>query len=163
VINIIRLDRSRVLGAALLAASAVTAPMMPAGAHTINSLPPSACNFNNCSAALIFGSITSHGSFSIPWEAQVGAIAGECLRLETTTADSDLEIVAISPSGQVFSNDNGGAGNLSLVKIAPAESGWYTVRVARSNGTAAAENFILRYGRYTSASNPNCASPTPPR
>jgi hypothetical protein len=108
VINIIRLDRSRVLGAALLAASAMAAPALPAGAHTINSLPPSGCTFANCSAALITGSTTTHGIFSVPWAAQVGAIVGECLRLETTQTTSDLEIVVVSPSGQVFSNDNGG-------------------------------------------------------
>jgi hypothetical protein len=91
----------------------------------------------------------------------VGAIANECVRLETVFADSNLEMVAVSPSGQVFRDNNSGAGDLSLVKIAPAESGWYTVQVARSNGTPAAENFGLRYGRY-SGGNPNCASPTPP-
>ena len=133
----------------------------PAGATTINDTSVSTCTGANCSSERVIGSITTHGSFAIPWTIQVGAIAGECVRLETQLASSDLEVVAVSPSGQVFRDDDGGTGNLSLVKISPAESGWYTVQVARFNGTPAAENFTLRYGRY-SAGNPNCSGPTAP-
>jgi hypothetical protein len=133
----------------------------PARASTINDLSISTCTGDNCSSERLIGSITSHGPFTIPWAIQVGAIAGECVRLETQLASSDLEVVAVSPSGQVFRDDNGGPGNLSLLKISPAESGWYTVQVSRANGTPAAENFTLRYGRY-SAGNPNCSGPTAP-
>jgi hypothetical protein len=164
VIDIIRINHARTLGAALLAATAAAVALpVPAGASTlVNDLSVSSCTSDNCSSETITGSLSMHGAFSIPWTLRMGAIAGECLRLETVFADSDLEIVAVAPSGTAFRNDNGGAGNLSLVKIAPAESGWYTVRVGRFDGAPVAENFILRYGRYTSASNPNCASPTPP-
>jgi hypothetical protein len=88
------------------------------------------------------------------------------VRLETTKVLGDsglnLEMVVVSPSGQVFRDDDGGAGNLSLVKIAPTEQGFYTVQVSTANGGAAAVNFRLRYGRYAVAGNPNCAAPTPP-
>jgi hypothetical protein len=92
----------------------------------------------------------------------VGAEAGNCVRLETTGSGADLEIVAVSPSGQVYRDDDGGAGNEALVKIAPAERGWYTVQVSTFNGAAVSTNFTLLYGRYGTASNVNCADPTPP-
>ena len=161
-IKTIPLNRSHVLGAALLAASTTLAPAGLAGAATINDLSVSTCTSANCSTDSIAGSITTHGGFAIPWVIQVGANAGECLRLATTVTSSDLEIVAVSPSGRVFRNDDGGGGSLSLVKIAPAEAGWYTVQVSQFSGTPVAENFVMRYGRYTSASNPNCSTPTPP-
>jgi hypothetical protein len=158
--SILPTKRAQLLGAALLAASAI-APAVPAGATTINDLSVSTCTSSNCSTDSIAGSLTTHGGFSIPWVIQVGANTGECLRLATTVTTSDLEIVAISPSGQVFRDDDGGTGNLSLVKISPAEAGWYTVRVARFNGAPVAENFVMRYGRYV-AGNPNCAGATAP-
>jgi hypothetical protein len=164
VIDIIRINHARTLGAALLAVSAaVVGPVEPARADTtVNDLSVSSCTAANCSSATITGSLTAHGTFSIPWTIKLVAVAGDCVRLETVFALSDLEIVAVSPSGRAFRNDNGGAGNLSLVKIAPAESGFYTIRVARADGSVAGpENFDLSYGRY-SLSNPNCASPTPP-
>jgi hypothetical protein len=150
------------LAAALLAAaSTIFAPTGPASASTINDLSVSTCTTNNCSSEIITGSLTTHGGFAIPWTIQVGANVRECLRLETTFASSDLEMVVTSPSGLVFRDDDGGVGTLSLVKIASAEAGWHTVQISRFNGSAAAENFTLRYGRY-SAGNPNCAGATAP-
>jgi hypothetical protein len=161
-VSILRFDRAHLLGAALLAASATFASAGSASASTINDLSVSTCTTTNCSTDSIAGSITSHGGFSIPWVIQVGANGGECLRLATITTSSDLEMVAVSPSGLIFRDDDGGDGNLSLLKIAPAEAGWYTVQVARFNGSPTAENFVMRYGRYSAASNPNCAAPNAP-
>jgi hypothetical protein len=48
------------------------------------------------------------------------------------------------------------------VKIRPTEQGFYTVQISSFNGGAAAVNFSWRYGRYSSASNPNCNQPTRP-
>jgi hypothetical protein len=135
----------------------------PAGATTINDLSVRNCMRTNCSTESISGSIGNQsGVFPFPWEIQVGSEVGNCLRLETTFADVDLEIVAVSPSGAVYRDDDGGAGDLSLVKIAPAERGWYTVQVSTFDGAAVSANFTLLYGRYASASNPNCQPPTPP-
>src|SRR4051794_4361638 len=114
----------------------------------------------------ISGSIGNQGGvFPFPWEIQVGANVGQCLRLETTSVDpssTDLEMVVVSPSGQVYRNDDLATGNrLSLVKVSPAERGWYTVQVSTFDGRPVTANFTLRYGSY-SGGNPNCQTPTQP-
>lgn len=103
--------------------------------------------------------------YAFRWKIQAASDPGQCIRLETTAvlgnAGLNLEMVVVSPSGAVYRDEDGGLGNLPLVKIAPGEQGFYTVQVATANGGAAAVNFRLRYGRYASATNRNCASPTP--
>jgi hypothetical protein len=166
--NMGRLLNSKLYAAAGLASALATfLPAGPAGAATtINGVAVASCTTPNCSSALIIGTLTSHGSYAVPWVIQVASDPGQCVRLETTDvigSDLNLEMVVVSPSGRVFRNDNiSGTNNLSLVKIAPTEHGFYTVQVSGFNGGAAAVNFELRYGRYSSAGNPNCASPTPP-
>ena len=142
----------------------ITVPLLPAGATTINDLSVRNCARERCSIESITGSIGNQaGVFPFPWEIQVGAESGNCVRLETTGSGGvDLEIVAVSPSGQVYRDDDGGTGNEALVKIAPAERGWYTVQVSTFNGAAVSANFTLLYGRYGSAGNINCDAPTTP-
>ena len=132
-------------------------------ATTINDISTSTFGTANCSSKSILGSIGNQSNaFAFPWVIQVGAGTGECIRLETTLAAvGDLEIVAVSPSGTLFRDDDGGAGDLSLVKIASAEGGFYTVQISHFAGDAIDANFRLRYGRYSSG-NANCSSPTPP-
>jgi hypothetical protein len=101
------------------------------------------------------------------WTAEVFARDGECLRLDLTKPVApddpfrDFELVVIEPNGVVFRNDDRSASDLRpLVKIASADDGWYTVRVANSFGFGVTTNFTLLYGRYTRG-NANCANPTP--
>jgi len=155
------------VAAGLAAALAAFVPAGPAGAATtINASKLGTCGTPNCASDTIIGTLGSHGTYAFPWTIQVASDPGQCVRLETTKVLGDsglnLEMVVVSPSGQVFRDDDGGAGNLSLVKIAPTEQGFYTVQVSTANGGAAAVNFRLRYGRYAAAGNPNCAAPTPP-
>jgi hypothetical protein len=164
-------DMRRVLNSKFLAAAGLAsalATFLPAGAvsaaTTINDPTVASCLPTYCSAESITGTIGSHGSYAFPWEIQVGSDPGQCVRLETTSVQGglDLEMVVVSPSGRLFRDNDGGVGNLSLVKIAPTEQGWYTVQVSAANGGAALVNFTLSYGRYSSFGNPNCATATPP-
>jgi hypothetical protein len=108
---------------------------------------------------------------STVWTAEVFARDGECLRFDLTKPVApddelrDFELVVIEPNGVVFRNDDRSASDpRPLVKIAPADDGWYTVRVANSFGLGnvfgETNNFTLLYGRYTRG-NANCANPTP--
>ena len=111
------------------------------------------------------------GIVTTNWTTEVFARTGECLRLDLirplgVLGDDldDLELVVISPSGIVYRNDDRRRNRdlRPLVKIASAEDGWYTVRVAHFVGSGTQSNFTLLYSRYTSSSNANCANPTPP-
>lgn len=123
------------------------------------------CTGTNCSSLRIPGTIFSHlGGAPKPWVAQFFSGGSDCMRLDVTNQDENLEIVAISPAGAVYKNDNRVPGDdRPLVKIAaPNNNGWYTVQISTFNGAQSVEpNFVLRYGRYE-AGNPNCANPTPP-
>jgi hypothetical protein len=158
--------RPGTLAAGFVAALAAFVPAGPAGAATINASTLGMCGTPNCASDTIIGALGSHGSYAFPWTIQVASDPDQCVRLETAkvlgNSGLNLEMVVVSPSGVVYRDDDGGAGNLSLVKITPTEQGFYTVQVSTANGGAAAVNFKLRYGRYASPTNPNCATPTPP-
>ncbi|HEX6010935.1 MAG TPA: hypothetical protein VFY87_03845 [Geminicoccaceae bacterium] len=146
----------------LAAALATFAPVGPTGAATtINTSTLGTCGTPNCASDTIIGTLGSHGSYAFPWTIQVASDPGQCVRLDTTEvlggSGLNLEMVVVSPSGRVFRDDDGGVGNLPLVKITPSEQGFYTVQISTANGGAAAVNFKLRYGRYASPTNPNCA------
>ena len=81
-----------------------------------------------------------------------------------TNASQDLEIVAVSPRGETFSNDDraGSSDRRPLVKIRTVTRGWYTVQVSTFNGTAVDADFTLAFGRYTNSVNPNRANSTAP-
>ena len=98
---------------------------------------------------------------AIPFTAQVYSTGGECVRLQVTSSGAiDEEIVFVSPTGDVWRDDDGGPGNFPLVKANTDVDGWYTVHVNDFAGGGGAAIFTLRYGRYNSG-NPNCSSPTP--
>jgi hypothetical protein len=126
----------------------------------------STCTTINCSSETIAGYTTNGnfggGPYPTPWVGVIGPSGGECLRIETTQQNADLEIVVVAADGRVFSNDDGAGSNLSLVKIAPTIRGPYTVQVSQFAGAPVSADFVLRYGVYLPATNPNCANPTPP-
>lgn len=123
----------------------------------------SSCTGENCSSVSVGGSLLGFGtSFAYPWVGQIFAGGAECLRLDVTNQSQDLEIVAVSPRGEVFRNDDRPGSTRPLVKIRTVSAGWYTVQVSTFNGTAVDADFTLAFGRYTSSVNPNCASATAP-
>lgn len=123
----------------------------------------SSCGTINCSSLTIPGSVFSFNNVSAnPWVANLFAAPGECVRLEVTSQEADLEMVVVAPNGSVFRDDDGGTGTQPLVKIASAPNdGWYTVHLASFSGSAIGANFVLLYGRYTSG-NANCDGATTP-
>ncbi|NTU41986.1 MAG: hypothetical protein HGA78_02830 [Nitrospirales bacterium] len=120
--------------------------------------PQATCTTNNCQSLKLGGTIMSFGSEdAASWTANLFAAQGECLRLDVTTADDDLEIVVVAPNGYVYRNDDrSSSNNLPLVRISSAPiSGYYTVHVSTWDGYPVDVDFILKYGRYNSG-NPNC-------
>ena len=62
-------------------------------------------------SATIIGTLSSHGSYAIPWVIQVASDPGQCVRLEMTKvlgSGLNLEMVVVSPSGVVYRDDDGG-------------------------------------------------------
>jgi hypothetical protein len=134
----------------------------------LNDSSRSTCTAVNCSSETITG-YTTNGNFGVngpyptPWVGVIGPSGGECLRIQTTQQQGgDLEIVVVAADGTVFRDDDGGGNNLSLVKITPTIRGPYTVQVSQFNGAPVSATFVLSYGVYLPATNPNCANPTPP-
>jgi hypothetical protein len=105
------------------------------------------------------------GPFSNPSVFGLRANIGECVRVEATSASFDAEFTIVAPDGQVYRDNNGGAGNLPLVKIGGApDNGVYTLVINHFNGFPIATGTVtFTYGRYTGgAGNVNCSAPTPP-
>lgn len=120
------------------------------------------CTTINCSATIINGSYETNPSNNVnPFTLQVFSSGGECVRLAVTSQGTDLETVLVSPSGAVWKDDDGGGSLLPLVKANTDVRGWYTLQIARFNGTPANADFTLSYGRYP-LGNINCSAPTTP-
>lgn len=84
----------------------------------------------------------------------------DCLRIDVTKQDRDMEAVLVGPNGVAWRNDNrGGAGPAAsrpLIEGVASSSGWHTLIVSGAMGTEASGNFTFKAGRYAQ-SNPNCA------
>jgi len=120
------------------------------------------CTTLNCSASIINGTyVTSSNNNVDPFILQVFSTGSECVRLAVTSQGTDLEAVLVSPSGAVWKDDDGGGSLRPLIKANTDVRGWYTLQIARYNGTAANADFTLNYGRYPSG-NVNCSAPTTP-
>jgi hypothetical protein len=134
-----------------------------ASAFQIYDLGPSTCTTANCGSTTFGGTVNGAGAFAGPWIGALYAGTGECLRLDVTSQQVDLEIVAVAPSGAVFRNDDraGPADRRPLVKINGTQNGWYTVQVSEFAGSPVQASFTLAYGRYN-LNNPNCSAPTGP-
>ena len=85
------------------------------------------------------------------------------MRIETTSQTADLRIVAVSPDGVAYNDDDGGSCSLcSLVKILTGtRKGFYTIQLAQFGGVPVESLFGIKYGRYN-LGNPNCSNPTTP-
>jgi hypothetical protein len=98
-----------------------------------------------------------------PLVLQLVAAANECLRVQADFQQADMEMVLISPTGRIWDDDNAGGDIEPLIKVAPVPAtGWYTLHINNASGAAANQAVEVSYGRYTPATNPNCARPTPP-
>lgn len=121
----------------------------------------STSNAINGSSLRIPGTVLSFGPSAGNFDINVFAGAGECVRLDVISQNTDLEMVVVAPNGTVFRNDDRAGGDLRpLIKMNPtSNNGWYTVHLARFDGAAVSTNFVLLYGRYN-RDNANCAAPT---
>ncbi|WP_137936491.1 hypothetical protein [Chitinivorax sp. B] len=125
----------------------------------------SGCLGINCSSLRIPGTVFNFVNVNArPWVVQLFKGGNECVRIDVDIQFSNLEIVAVSPNGTVYRNDDRVAAVdfRPLVNVPPfAANGWYTVQVSAFNGAPVESNFVLLYGRYV-AGNPNCVVATPP-
>ena len=118
----------------------------------------------DASAITLNGTLHDTNGNSQPWTSQFYAQAGDCMRLQVTSANGvDMKMVVVAPNGQVFRDDDSNGNLLPIVKIASAPNfGWYTVQIAHFNGAPQTNlDFVMKYGRYNNG-NPNCANPTQP-
>ena len=107
--------------------------------------------------------LAAGGGFSYPSVFGLRANIGECVRVEGTGSTFNAEFTIVGPDGQVYRDNDGGSGNLPLVKIGSApDTGVYTLVINDFNGFAVASGTVtFTYGRY-SAGSANCSAPTPP-
>jgi hypothetical protein len=122
------------------------------------------CTGTNCGARLM-SAVYLYDQFgnADPFILQVFAYANECLRIDVTAQDADLEAVVIAPNGWVYRNDDRSPGIdfRPLVRIASTPvRGWYTLQISKYNGVSPSANFTFYYGRYNGG-NPNCSGATP--
>ncbi|MEJ8572095.1 hypothetical protein [Microbaculum marinum] len=125
------------------------------------------CKDRNCNAMEIGGTVPGFLASALPWTTQLYAGPGECLRLEVTSQEADLEMRVVSPDGtNTWSSDDSAMAPCPLCPLAAIKTrktdGWYTVHVGEWGGESVQANFTLAYGRYRRQANPNCTSFVPP-
>jgi hypothetical protein len=142
-------------------ATLLVVPVLSSAQTNIFDDTPSSCTGIDCSALRIPGTLLSFSPTAGNWDINVFSFGGECIRLDVISQNTDLEMVVVAPNGTVYRVDDRSIFDLRpLVKIDPSpNNGWYTVHLARFDGTAVNANFVLLYGRYNST-NVNCSSPT---
>jgi hypothetical protein len=121
----------------------------------------SICTGTNCSTLRLPGTLLNFAPSAGNWDINVFSSGGECVRLDVISQNTDLEMVVVAPNGTVYRNDDRTGSDLRpLVKIdTTPNNGWYTVHLARFDGSAVNANFVLLYGRYNTG-NVNCSNPT---
>jgi hypothetical protein len=121
----------------------------------------STCTGTNCSALRLPGTVLNFAPSAGNWDINVFSSGDECIRLDVISQNTDLEMVVVAPNGTVYRNDDRTVLDARpLVKIDPTpNNGWYTVHLARFDGSAVNANFVLLYGRHNSG-NVNCSNPT---
>ena len=145
----------------LISGTLLLTPALSSAQTNIFDDTVSTSNVINGSSLRIPGTVLSFGPSAGSFDINVFAGANECVRLDVISQDTDLEMVVVAPNGTLFRNDDRTSTDLRpLIKMTPtSNNGWYTVHLARFNGSAVNGNFVLLYGRYNQG-NPNCASPS---
>jgi len=145
----------------LISGTLLLTPALSSAQTNIFDDSVSTCTGINCSSLRIPGTVLNFAPSAGNWDINVFAGANECVRLDVISQDTDLEMVVVAPNGTLFRNDDRTSTDLRpLIKMTPtSNNGWYTVHLARFNGSAVNGNFVLLYGRYN-RNNPNCAAPT---
>lgn len=152
----LRFLRAAALGLGALAAS-------HSHADLLTNSTTGTCTAINCSSDSLTGAIRNYAESALAWVGQIYVGQAECLRLQVTDQYYDLEMTVVAPNGLVYRNDNGGPGQLPLIKIDDAPVyGFYALFVSTANGSPGFHTFDLSYGRYN-LHNPNCTPPTPPQ
>lgn len=147
-----------------VAAAAVLQVSAMASATAIFDRTVGTCTGNNCDSIEIGGRLSGSANGQAgPWTIEVLAGLNECIRLQVVQSEVDLEMVAISPNGQFYRNDDGpqGCSKCPLLRFQSPVRGNYTVSISQHNGTGPDARFRFAYGRY-SAGNPNCNNPNSP-
>jgi hypothetical protein len=122
----------------------------------------SQCVRRNCDAVEFGGSVPGFLSTPMPWVIQVFAAAGECLRLEVTSQEADLEMRVVAPDGgHTWLNDDSTLAPCPLCPLIAFNTrqrqGWFTVHIGEFGGASVQAHFTLAYGRYN-RNNPNCTT-----
>ena len=94
-----------------------------------------------------------------PWVAQVFSAGNECLRLAVTAQGADLEATLISPSGQVWQDDDSNGSLRPLIKARTTVRGWYPLTIHSWNGSLINIDFSLQIQRLATT-NAACNPPT---
>jgi hypothetical protein len=95
-----------------------------------------------------------------PFVVEVFANANECLLLNVTFQEQDLEATLISPSGRIWTDDDGGPGTQPLIKALTNTKGWHIFTLSHFAGNAVVSDFAVSIQRLSPA-NASCAGPTP--
>jgi len=136
-----------------------------AGAQLVDFV--STCTTINCNSLTFTGNFRhDDANRPIPFRTEIFVNGpGSCVRLEvtspTTFGANDMEAVLVSPTGQIWRNDDSGVGSAPLIVATGSVAGWYNLIVSHFAGSGAATNFVMRYGQYD-LPNTNCSNPTPP-
>jgi hypothetical protein len=130
----------------------------PVAATNMFSPAPTDCSTVGCNSVSIKGTVLLSSDFAMPWVAQIATRPGECLRIEVTEQDTDLEAVLIAPNGTTWRSDNRPNGDLRpLIALNGApQNGWYTLQLSHAAGLPVNTDFTLEFGRYPVYDRPNC-------
>lgn len=153
---------NRVIKSSLLSAPFIGLSLLPSqvlAGSQVADLSRDTCTTINCNAAVTSGTY-HYGPFenSNPFILQIYAEPNECLRVDVTSQNADLEAVLVSPEGTVWRNDDRiiQTDLRPLIKVTPNVKGWYTLQISKYNGVAPYAIFTVEHGRYNQG-NPNCA------
>jgi hypothetical protein len=129
------------------------------------AVPASATQLFTNNSVTLGGTVNGSGISAGPWTAELFASAGQCLHLNVTQQNRDLEMVVVAPNGAVYRNDDRGGERCPLcpqVKInSTPNNGWYTVSISEWTGASVQANFQLLYQR-TGTGSAVCLPETTP-
>ena len=144
---------------ALLCSGGIALSPNTAGAGALVFDTVDNCTTLNCRAVFLNG-ISQRNAFgdTVPFILQVFADENQCIRLDVTSQNDNMEIVLVSPSGLVWRNDNFN-GTRPLVTARANVKGYYTVQISQANGVPLVNSvqlFRLAYGLYVPGTMNNC-------